>query len=201
MRILSLLLPDWFVNLLAALAGYAFRIAGSRSALTVECRLRGLLLGPRFGASRLYLGRHVVISDPSGVSLGRNVAIHNGTQVISGTKGYVRIASNSHVARASVLAGSGGIEIGKNCMISSGVIIYSVTYDRSAGLPIEESPARFAKVTVEDGVHIGAGAAILPGVTIGRGAVIGAGAVVTRDVPADATVAGVPARALAKEGT
>jgi UDP-2-acetamido-3-amino-2,3-dideoxy-glucuronate N-acetyltransferase len=46
---------------------------------------------------------------------------------------------------------------------------------------------------------IGSGAVILCGVTIGEGALIGAGAVVTKDVPAGATVAGVPARALLRE--
>ena len=44
--------------------------------------------------------------------------------------------------------------------------------------------------------NIGSGALILGGVTIGEGATIGAGAVVTRDVPPNATVAGVPARLL-----
>jgi sugar O-acyltransferase (sialic acid O-acetyltransferase NeuD family) len=41
---------------------------------------------------------------------------------------------------------------------------------------------------------VGAGSVVLPGVMVGDGAVVGAGAVVTRDVPADSTVAGVPAR-------
>ena len=51
---------------------------------------------------------------------------------------------------------------------------------------------------VEHRASIGSGAVVLAGVRIGAGASIGAGAVVTRDVPAGATVAGVPARALAR---
>ena len=44
------------------------------------------------------------------------------------------------------------------------------------------------------GASIGSNATILCGITVGEGAVVGAGAVVTRDVPAHAVVAGVPAR-------
>jgi UDP-2-acetamido-3-amino-2,3-dideoxy-glucuronate N-acetyltransferase len=51
---------------------------------------------------------------------------------------------------------------------------------------------------VRKGASIGSGALVLPGVEIGEGALIGAGAVVTRDVPAGATVAGNPARILAR---
>jgi len=52
---------------------------------------------------------------------------------------------------------------------------------------------------VRNGASIGSGAVILCGVTIGEDALVGAGAVVTRDVPAGATVAGVPARLLSGE--
>jgi acetyltransferase-like isoleucine patch superfamily enzyme len=49
-------------------------------------------------------------------------------------------------------------------------------------------------ILLKSGCYIGVGAIILPGVTVGHNAVVGAGAVVTRDVPDNATVVGVPAR-------
>ncbi len=50
--------------------------------------------------------------------------------------------------------------------------------------------------TVGDNVYVGAGARVLGGIHVGNNAVVGANAVVIRDVPADATVVGVPARVL-----
>ena len=51
-------------------------------------------------------------------------------------------------------------------------------------------------VKIGNKVWIGAHATILPGVTIGDGAVVAAGAVVTKDVPSNVVVAGVPAKVI-----
>lgn len=64
----------------------------------------------------------------------------------------------------------------------------------------EQRPAG-RPVVIEDDVWIGAKASVLKGVRIGRGAVVGVGAVVTRDVPAGAIVAGVPARIVRRAPT
>jgi maltose O-acetyltransferase len=53
---------------------------------------------------------------------------------------------------------------------------------------------RFAPTIIEDNVWIGHRVIIMPGLNIGKGSIIGAGAVVTKDVPAYAVVAGIPAK-------
>jgi UDP-2-acetamido-3-amino-2,3-dideoxy-glucuronate N-acetyltransferase len=58
----------------------------------------------------------------------------------------------------------------------------------------KHKPVTFEQTVVESGASIGAGATILPSLSIGRNAMIGAGAVVTRSVPANAVVAGNPAK-------
>ena len=53
-----------------------------------------------------------------------------------------------------------------------------------------------APIHIGKRVWIGSNATVLPGVTIGDGAVVAAGAVVTRDVPANTVVGGVPAKVI-----
>jgi len=65
-----------------------------------------------------------------------------------------------------------------------------------AGVHVAPGATLCGEVVVADHVFIGAGAVLLPRVQIGAGAVIGAGALVTSDVPAAATVVGVPAKVI-----
>jgi serine O-acetyltransferase len=75
--------------------------------------------------------------------------------------------------------------IGDDVYIRQNTTLGVTSTGKTEGLPV-----------IGDKVDIGAGAVVLGGITIGNGAVIGANAVVTKDVAADTTVGGVPARVI-----
>ena len=84
-----------------------------------------------------------------------------------------------------------GVVIGETAVIGDDVRMYQgVTLGGTGKQRGKRHP------TLEDGVAVGVGAAILGAVTVGAGAKIGAGAVVLRDVPPHTTAVGVPARAV-----
>lgn len=87
----------------------------------------------------------------------------------------------------------GGIEIGDDVLIGQQVVIATLDHDLD---PERRGNMIAAPVKIGNKVWIGAHATILKGVTVGDGAVIAAGAVVTKDVPANTIVAGVPAKAI-----
>ncbi len=88
--------------------------------------------------------------------------------------------------------------VGRLALINTGAI---VEHDCEVGeaAHIATGAVLAGGVRVGAAALVGAGAVIRPGVTVGAGAIIGAGAAVLADVPPGATVAGVPARALAQE--
>ncbi len=87
------------------------------------------------------------------------------------------------------------VQIGSRVFIGHHVVL--ITTDHAIGPPWQRCGGwRSAPITIEDGAWICARATILPGVRVGRGAVVAAGAVVTRDVPPNTLVGGVPAKVL-----
>lgn len=80
--------------------------------------------------------------------------------------------------------------IGKNCNISHGVTIGQANRGKRKGYP-----------TIENNVYIGPGAKILGKVMVGNNVAVGANCVVTKDVPADSVVVGIPGKVISKEGS
>ena len=85
--------------------------------------------------------------------------------------------------------------IGDYCILG---INSAIDHDDSigSGVHVMNSAAIAGEVSIDDFSTVGANATILPGLSVGRDAIVGAGAVVTKDVPNNVVVAGVPAKIL-----
>jgi maltose O-acetyltransferase len=89
------------------------------------------------------------------------------------------------------------ITLGRNVVVGHHVTF--ITAEHQIGDATRRAGPLLGKpIAIGDAAWIGANVTILPGVVIGSGAVVGAGAVVTKDVPPDVVVAGVPAKVLRK---
>jgi acetyltransferase-like isoleucine patch superfamily enzyme len=92
-----------------------------------------------------------------------------------------------------------GVEIQDHVFVGHGVTFINDSYPRattSDGELQTEADWNIEKTVVRKGASIGSGSTILSRLTIGENAIVGAGSVVTKDVPADAVVAGNPAKVL-----
>ncbi len=147
------------------------------------------------------------------VRLGRDVMIHHpdlvnlyGCEIGDETKigAFVEIQKNATIGSLCKISSHTficeGVAIEDEVFVGHGVMFINDRYPRAtaAGGLQTEADWQVVPTRVRKGASIGSGAVILCGVTIGERALIGAGAVVTHDVPADAVVAGVPARVRAQ---
>jgi len=143
------------------------------------------------------------------VKLGAGVTIHHpdlvnlyGCTVGDDTKigAFVEIQKNAHVGSRCKISSHTfvceGVTIEDEVFVGHGVMFINDLHPRATAAGRVQSDADWQVVPtrVRSGASIGSGAVILCGITVGARAMIGAGAVVTRDVPDDAIVAGVPAR-------
>jgi acetyltransferase-like isoleucine patch superfamily enzyme len=188
---------DW----LPAISGCMWKMVLGK--VGMPCRISpravfsGKLKNIRVGAfSSILPGAFFSCDDEASIDIGRYCEIHPYARLMT-YGGDITLGDYCSVNPYTILYGHGGLHIGSRVRIAAHVVIIPANHGIDAmDVPIMLQDVENLPVTIHDNVWIGAGAKILAGVVIYSGAVIGAGAVVTRHVPENAVVAGVPARVL-----
>lgn len=164
--------PRWYVRLLAPL--YQHRGRGSKIYHSVRMDT------PPY--RRFWLGRHSVIESFC---------------CINNAVGDVTIGDYTRIGIHNTIIGP--VCIGNHVNLAQGITVTALNHNfEDASKRIDEQGISTKPVVIGDDVWIGANAVILPGVTIGSHCVVAAGAVVTKDVPDNCVVGGVPAKLIKK---
>ena len=136
------------------------------------------------------------IGRDASVHLGRWSWIGHGCK-IRAHEGEVRIGAKTVLGQECTISAFQHISIGRECIVADRVML--IDFDHGVvetERAIREQGIYKRDVRVGHNVWVGYGACFLRGVTVGDNVVVGTYAVVTRDVPSNAVVAGVPARVL-----
>lgn len=139
-----------------------------------------------------------------GVRLSKFINLY-GCEIGDETKigAFVEIQKNAKIGKRCKISSHTficeGVTIEDNVFIGHGVMFTNDTYPRATsaeGQLQTEADWKVEPTVVKRGASIGTGATILPNTCIGENAIVGAGSVVTKDVPANAVIAGNPAKVL-----
>jgi acetyltransferase-like isoleucine patch superfamily enzyme len=157
---------------------------------------------------RLETATRELVAIAPDVKLGQNVKLARFINLYGCTVGdntkigtFVEIQKNATVGNNCKISSHSficeGVTIEDDVFIGHGVMFINDSYPRAttgAGKLQTEADWKVERTVILRGASIGSGATILANVTIGENALVGAGSVVTKDVPANAVVAGNPAR-------
>lgn len=142
--------------------------------------------------SRLYAFKRYLLNH-AGITVAHDALVNGGTRFYG--RGQVAVGSQTWVGpNCSFYTHlDAPILIGDRCDIAPDVSF--ITGSHEIGSAHRRAGAGWAKpIHVGDGCWIGTRVTLLGGVSVGRGSIVAAGAVVTKDVPEDSLVGGVPAR-------
>jgi acetyltransferase-like isoleucine patch superfamily enzyme len=146
------------------------------------------------------------------VKLGQNVKIFDfvnlyGCSIDDNSKigTFVEIQKNASVGKNCKISSHTficeGVHIEDNVFIGHNVTFINDKFPRSVNFDGEmqnESDWKVIETFIKKGASVGSSATILCGITVGENSIVGAGSVVTKDVPSNTVVAGVPARIIKK---
>ncbi len=146
----------------------------------------------------VFLGRRLELQIGRGaeVRFGRFVWIGDGSKIRC-HEGEVEIGAKTVMGQECTISAYRRVRIGEQCVIADRAMF--IDFDH--GVVEVERPIRVQGIYMRDvevgsNVWIGYGACILRGVRVGDNSIVGTNSVVTRDVPANAVVAGIPARVI-----
>lgn len=207
-------------------SAYSFRDLLGITGVRLVQLARGLLLKPFLKQSsgfvflgsnvkvrhvyQLSAGKNLILEDnvsinalsANGIILGDDVSIARDgilfcTGIIAQKGTGITIGNRTGISARVYLAGQGGITIGNDVIFGPNVQVFSENHNYAdQEKTIKEQGVAKNPVIIGNNCWIGAGATILAGVTIGDGCVIAAGSVVTKSVPPNSVVVGVPAKVL-----
>jgi acetyltransferase-like isoleucine patch superfamily enzyme len=182
-------------EILAAPLTFAYRISATpREFLRRLCsyaRLRAALSYP-LPSTTVVLGR-IHVFGTGRVRCGEDLLLYPDLHLETQNEAEIDLGDGVVLSRGVHLVAFAGLRIGNGTMIGEYTSIRDANHTRQEGQTLRDSSHIARPIVIGAEVWIGRGAAILSGVTIGDGATVGANAVVTKDVPAGAVVAGVPA--------
>jgi acetyltransferase-like isoleucine patch superfamily enzyme len=146
----------------------------------------------------LFLGRglELQVGNAGEIRFGRFVWIGDGTKIRC-HEGVVEIGDKTVFGQECTISAYQRVRIGEQCVIADRAMF--IDFDH--GVTEVDRPIRVQGIYKRDtvvgsNVWVGYGACVLRGVRVGDNSIIGTNAVVTKDVPANAVVGGVPARVL-----
>lgn len=136
-----------------------------------------VLKGLRYRGERIEIYGKITIENKNNVSIGDFCTFNEGIYI----------------------SGHGPVHIGNNVSVSAGAMIITAYLDYEKLKLKRKSDIHGHKpVVIGNNSQLGAGSIILPGVVVGDNVIVGAGSVVTKDVPNNNIVAGVPAKIIKK---
>jgi acetyltransferase-like isoleucine patch superfamily enzyme len=158
--------------------------------------------------SAINFGKDYTIKNPKYIAIGDNFSALDRFRIEAWDKYHGQEFAPSIVIGDNVVFNTDihigciqSITIGDNCLFASRIFITDHHHGEPTAEMLKLAPLYRPLVTkgpviIEDNVWVGAGVAIMPNVTIGKNSIIATNSVVTKNVPANSVVAGVPAKVI-----